>query len=186
MPAAGNTSSSTRPLCVTITLVGATCEELDCEESFSTECRTISMENLTIPEIIATYSCVPTANCSLLEAQCQQQGQVCEVQGEEDTAIALCVQPTTCERLVCNPGFECVVFMFNSTTCPAAQAVDPRSPMPFLPIPIIPPALPQPSITICFASIIRSSCEELDCRDDQRCNFIGYPCSSQCFISLLH
>ena len=131
------------------------------------------MENLTIPEIVVMSVCVPTANCSIIEAQCQQQGQVCEVQVEGDTAIALCVQPTTCERLVCNPGFECTIFMYNTTNCPATA--DPRSPMPLLPIPGIPPALPQPSIAICFPSLIRSSCEELDCQDDQRCNFIAYP-----------
>ena len=163
-----NTSSSSTPLCITVIVIGSTCEELKCEELLGQECTTLTIEDLSTPIIFLATFCAPTANCSLLETRCQQRGQICEVKGEGDSAVARCVQPTTCEKVLCNPGFECVAFMFNSTKCPAT--VGPGIPMPML---------PQPSLdlnfVLCFPSVIRSSCKELNCRDDQGCAFSGYP-----------
>ena len=164
-----NTSSSSAPLCISVLVIGSTCEELKCEELVGQECTTLTVDNLNIPIIFSTNFCAPTANCSLLEAHCQQRGQVCEVKREGDSAVARCVQPTTCEKVLCNPGFECVAFMLNSTKCPAA--VGPGFPMPML----SQPSLDQ-NFAVCFPSdVLRSSCKELNCRDDQGCTFFGYP-----------
>ena len=189
--------------CRTITILNITtaicgpisdCNRLMCNESEGLECRVVGEGDFSVAV------CLVSRNCSILNPVCRRRGLVCEEpQSEGGFSSASCIVPTSCEDVECNPGMVCREFTFNNGDASGGGSasgsplitLSPSTVMPTIttsthstrtptdsvstsgPVTATSPT-PQ-TVAVCVPELFRTSCDDLECEEDQVCLFQGYP-----------